>query len=200
MSSPEVFIIESLTFADEQKERFEGRIISRILALSGKSCQYYYIRTKRELEEVLKGFSASAYRYLHLSCHGDGAAMYTTLDRIPFSELALLVNPHLRNRRLFVSACSMTNAALAQAIMPRSGCYSILGPDEDVRFSDAAVLWASLYHVLFTADSSRMTRKVLKAKAQEVSDMFGVRLTYIGRAGSASRSYNLSTVAPKQEL
>lgn len=191
MSSPEVFIIESLTFADEQKERFEGRIISRILALSGKSCQYYYIRTKRELEEVLKRFSASAYRYLHLSCHGDSAAMYTTLDPIPFSEFALLVNPHLRNRRLFVSACSMTNAELAQAIMPRSGCYSILGPDQDVRFSDAAVLWASLYHVLFTADSSGMTRRVLKAKAQEVSDMFGVRLTYIRRATSASRGYNL---------
>lgn len=48
MSQPEVFIVESLTFADERSERFEGRIISQILSLSGKNCEYYYIRTKRE--------------------------------------------------------------------------------------------------------------------------------------------------------
>ena len=36
MSQPEIFIIESLRFEDERAERFEGRIISQILALSGK--------------------------------------------------------------------------------------------------------------------------------------------------------------------
>jgi hypothetical protein len=63
-TKPEVFIVESLTFEDEREERFEGQIIKRILGLSGKTCEYYYIRTRRELEEVLKLFNHSGYRYL----------------------------------------------------------------------------------------------------------------------------------------
>jgi len=55
MSRPEVFIIESLTLDDERHDRYEGQIISRILALSGKSCEYYYIRTTRELSSVRGG-------------------------------------------------------------------------------------------------------------------------------------------------
>jgi len=37
MSQPEIFIIESLEFEDERANHFEGRIISQILALSGKT-------------------------------------------------------------------------------------------------------------------------------------------------------------------
>jgi len=44
MSQPEIFIIESLNFKDERAESFEGRIISQILALSGKKCEYYKFR------------------------------------------------------------------------------------------------------------------------------------------------------------
>src|ERR1700683_5396197 len=141
MSQPEIFIIESLSFKDERAERFEGRIISKILALSGKKCEYCYIRTKRELKELLKQFASSSYRYLHLACHGDTDTMYTTLDPIPFSEFGPLVRPYLRKRRLFVSDCYATNQALADNVMPDSGCYSILGLDEDIYFSEAAVLW-----------------------------------------------------------
>src|ERR1700722_3376080 len=96
-TEPEVFIIESLGFRDEKKELFEGSIISQILALSGKTCEYYYIRTKAELKKVARMFSSSRYRYLHLSCHGDagGNAMHTTLDRIPFAESSSILKPHL---------------------------------------------------------------------------------------------------------
>ena len=167
MSHAEVFIMESLTLNDERRQRFEGRIISEILALSGKKCEYYYIRTRRELAKMLKQFSLLNYRYLHLSCHGDDSSMATTFDEIPFSNLGPLIKPHLRKRRLFVSACSMTNRRLADCIMPGSGCYSILGPDQDIRFSDAAVLWAAFYHVMFSADSTAMKHRVLKAKAQK---------------------------------
>lgn len=146
---------------------------------------------------MLKQFSASRYRYLHLSCHGESRSMLTTLDTISFAELGALVKPHLDNRRLFLSACSMTNDTLAQSIMPRSGCNSILGPDQDIRFSDAAVLWASLYHVMFSADSTAMKSKVLKAKAQEVANMFGVRLTFIGRDRSDWEGYTLATILPE---
>lgn len=62
MSQPEIFIIESLDFKDERAEHFEGRIISQILALSGKKCEYCYIRTKRELKALLEQFKSSHYR------------------------------------------------------------------------------------------------------------------------------------------
>jgi hypothetical protein len=62
MSQPEIFIIESLNFKDERAERFEGRIVSQILALTGKKYEYCYIRTKRELKELLNQFASSTYR------------------------------------------------------------------------------------------------------------------------------------------
>jgi len=199
MSQPEIFIIESLEFKDERAERFEGRIISQILALSGKQCEYCYIRTKRELEELLDQFASSSYRYLHLSCHGEPGTIFTTLDEIPFVEFGPLIKPYLHKRRLFVSACSATNRALADSIMPDSGCYSILGPDQDIYFSDAAVLWASFYHVMFKADSDAMKYKTIKAKAQEVSDMYRVKLKLIGHDEEDSKGYTIKTITPRNE-
>ncbi len=199
MSQPEIFIIESLDFKDERAERFEGRIISEILALSGKKCQYCYIRTKREMKELLNQFASSRYRYLHLSCHGNSTTMFTTLEGIPFPDFGQLIKPYLRNRRLFVSACSATNRTLADSIMPDSGCYSILGPDQDIYFSDAAVLWASFYHVMFAADSKAMKYKTIKAKAQEVADMYRVCLKLIGHDQDDSKGYKIRTITPRSE-
>ena len=199
MSQPEIFIVESLEFEDERAQRFEGRIISQILALSGKKCEYCYIRTKRELKALLEQFASSHYRYLHLSCHGNSKSLFTTLDPVPFSELGPLIRPHLRKRRLFVSACLATNATLADAIMPDSGCFSILGPDEKIYFGDAAALWASFYHVMFSADSEAMKYKTIKAKAQEVSNMYRVRLKLIGHDEDSSKGYKIRTIAPQKE-
>jgi len=199
MSQPEVFIIESLDFESERENLFEGQIISQILAMSGKNCKYYYIRTERELKTLLKQFSSSHYRYLHLSCHGNRSSIFTTLDPISFTELGKLLKPHLRNRRLFVSACSPTNEALAAALMPNSKCYSILGPEEKIDFSDAAVLWASFYHVMFKADSDAMKYKNIKAKAQEVSDMFRVKLKLISHDKARSKGYSIESIGPRKE-
>lgn len=152
---PEIFIVESLRFDDEASDSYEGKIISNILHLNGKNSKYYYIRTRRELEEVVGIFDASRYRYLHLSCHGSPQSMATTLDTIPFEQLGGILQPHLHNKRLFLSACEMVNEELAKAIIPDSGCYSIIGPSESVKFSDAAILWASFYHLIFNYDSGK---------------------------------------------
>lgn len=199
MSEAEVFIIESLDFDDEREQRFEGRIISEILALSGKRCEYVYIRTRRELEAVLQQFSASRFRYLHLSCHGGGDNLHTTLDAIPFKEFGQLLAPHIAKRRLFVSACSATNARFADSVMPGSDCYSILGPDQDILFSDAAVLWASFYHVMFRADSTAMKYAAILAKAQEVANMYRVRLTLIDHTKTSAKPYRLRKIKPQKE-
>jgi hypothetical protein len=199
MSQAELFIVESLEFDDEKHHRLEGRIISDILAMSGKKCEYRYVRTKRELAEVLRQFSSSHYRYLHLSCHGGRRSLYTTLDRIPFRDFGRLIAPHIKRRRLFVSACSVTNRRFADSVMPDSRCYSILGPDQDILFSDAAVLWASFYHVMFREDSTAMKYAVIKAKAQQVANMFSVRLTLVNHASTSSRPYRLEKIVPQKD-
>jgi hypothetical protein len=197
-TKPEVFIIESLDFSDERRGHFEGQIIKQILALSNKRCKYYYIRTERELAKVLEIFTASNYRYLHLSCHGNKKSMATTLDSIRLPRLAALLTPHLAKRRLFVSACSMTNESLASLVMPNSGCHSIVGPAEDILFSDAAILWSSLYHVMFASDSGLMKRRTLKSKTQEVANMYRVRMKVFASA-SDSEGYEAFDIRPKPD-
>ena len=85
---PELFIIESLTLDDEADGRQEGEILSRMLRLAGKTkTKYFYIRTKRELEEIIDLFDESKYRYLHISCHANDSEMGTTFDDVFFSSL-----------------------------------------------------------------------------------------------------------------
>jgi len=79
-SKPRVFIVESLRFADEKQDLFEGKIVSQILALSCSPSEYVYLRTKKELEEVMDHFEESGYRYLHFSCHGNSNKLSLTLD------------------------------------------------------------------------------------------------------------------------
>ena len=197
-TKPEVFIIESVRFTDERANFCEGRILLDILALSGKKCAYYYIRTKKELGSVLTRFTRSSYRYLHISCHANKVTMATTLDRLSIADFAEILHPHLKDRRLFLSACSLANDRLASLVMPGSGCYSLLGPAQTVRFNDAAILWASLYHIMFAADEKTMTGHVLRQKAREVANLYRVPLTYFGRDRSKSKQYIEVSITPKK--
>src|SRR4051794_29425241 len=122
-TKPQVFIIESLRFPDEEGDFFEGRRISDMLALSGKECRYFYVRTKTEFEAVLEKFWESEYRYLHLSAHANEDGMDTTLDNIPFADLGVMLEPYLEKRRLFLSACKMSCSRLAKQLIPKTGCY-----------------------------------------------------------------------------
>ena len=175
-TEPQVFIIESLRFSDEAEDSFEGRRISDMLALSGKTCKYFYVRTKAEFEAVLDKFWDSKYRYLHLSCHANSLGMETTLDEIPFQELSDILEPYLENRRLFLSACEMSCSKLAKLLMPKSGCYSILGPSEKIDFADAAIFWASFYHKVFRLNSEAINQRRLLATATVLSAIYSLPL------------------------
>lgn len=197
-TKPEVFIIESLTFDNENDQLFEGKIISDILRLSDKSSIYYYIRTKAELEKVLDIFWESNYRYLHLSCHGSPKTLFTTLDNVNFEDLSELLEPVLEDRRLFLSACSMTNENLAKAIIPISDCFSILGPAKDINFNDATVLWATFYHLMFKDNSTSMNRSRILKHANNVSDMFNMPLNYYSKSRKYKKGYRQTKVNPKK--
>lgn len=184
-TEPGVFIIESLEFEDENNNFFEGQVIGQILDFSGVPHEYYYIRTKRELEVITDVFAKSKLRYLHISCHGSKSSLHTTLDEIRFNELGLILNPHLDKRRLFLSACSSVNTHLADQILLQSDCFSIIGPSKDIYFNDAVIFWASFYHLMFKYNS--MKRDNLKDSLSKISKLFSVEINYISK--SASRGY-----------
>jgi len=195
MSKPELFIIESLEFDDEKKQLFEGRVISQILHLSDKKSIYYYIRTKAELSKVLDIFKECDYRYLHISSHGSRDAMHTTIDEIPFDDLVKMLRPVLYRRRLFLSACAMTNVNLAKKMMPKSGCFSMVGPKKAVDFNDAAILWASFYHLMFKSNAKVMKHEQLEKNVQNVSSIFKVPLNYY-RCSKGKPGYKSKIISP----
>lgn len=186
----DVFVIETLDPDDEGNGRFEGAVLSQILRLHGKNPKYRYVRTRQEFEKAIRSFGKSGYRYLHISAHADAEGMVTTnQEEIDYDELADLLRPHLRGRRIFLSACSMVHQELAAEIFPNSGCYSIVGPTEDIRFTDAAVVWSSIYHLLFTTNTSKITHKSLKLQLQRVTKLFNVRLAYYSASKFRKRGY-----------
>jgi hypothetical protein len=181
---PQVFIIESLRLSDEEEERFEGRILKQILRLSEKRSSYYYIRTRRELQRIATIFGKSGFRYLHISCHGNEDTMATTFDHLSFAEVGAILRPHLRGRRVFLSACEMTNRDFASELLTDSGCHSVIGPAEAVAFSDAALLWSSFYHLAFRTNDAVMQREWVLAHLKSTASLFQLRMNYF----SSSRS------------
>ncbi|MFZ0034910.1 MAG: hypothetical protein WAK60_07995 [Sedimentisphaerales bacterium] len=196
MFIPNVFIIESLQFTDEKDDRYEGKFLSHILHLGGKKSKYYYIRTLKELMEVLKIFKRSRYRYLHISCHGNDNYIYTTLDKLSFSNFSSIIKPYLKKKRLFISACSSTNDQLASMIMPLSGCFSIIGPSEDIAFNDAAIAWAAFYHLIFKENPRSTKRSIIKPALTNISNSFRIPFNYYSTDSGYPIGYKKIKISP----
>ena len=174
-----VFLLESNNLSDEKSGDLEGGILSKILHLSRVETEYYYFRTKLEFRKLLKEFEKSAFRYLHIACHGDTTGLATTFDEMSFSELSEILSPFINKRRVFFSACAMTNTRLAKDIFTKSDCLSIMGPADDIYFGDAAVFWASFYTVLLREGRS-MSRERIVSNARTLADAFSIDLNYFG--------------------
>ena len=184
-SSPSVFIIESLRFGDEKHERFEGRFLAQILHLGGSAARYVYLRTKKELGEVLDQFDKASYRYLHFSCHGDKTGIELTLDELPIRDLRKLLAPHLARRRLFFSSCEVANHRLAKALLRDSDCYSVIGPSTKINFDRAAIFWASFYHLMLRDEAPSMKSDRLAEITGSLQSLFDVHMRYFTASKSA---------------
>lgn len=174
-TKPCVFIIESNQWEDEEKGRREGMILKETLSLLEKPVEYRYIRTEKEFRAVLKQFEKSKFRYLHISCHGYDSGFAFTLDNIPFQDFTEITSRYLGERRLFISACDCVKSRLAKGILSRTPCYSIIGPRGDILFSDAAIIWASFYSLMFKEDSKVMKRRQIERRLSQVCNLFNVR-------------------------
>jgi hypothetical protein len=189
-TKPEVFIIESLTLDDEKKRRQEGDLISRMLQLAGKTgTEYYYIRTRKEFDEITDVFGESGYRYLHISCHADRQRMATTFDDISYAELGTILSPCLEGRRVFVSACQMATAGFAKEILPGTGCFSLIGPKRKINFDDAAAFWVSFYHLMFKLNDLSMKRAGLRQRIKQLSRIYEEPINYFASSERAATGY-----------
>lgn len=188
-TTPDLFIIESLRFEDEESEHTEGKFLSHILKLAGRQVQYFYIRTRRELEEVLDRFEDSNFRYLHISCHANKNGAELTLDYLSVEELGELLGPRLHNRRIFLSACEIATPKLAKRLLKGTGCYSMIGPSESVRFDEAALYWASLYHFLFKSEPTSISRGEIAANMRNLSQVFGLGMKFYAAKSIDKKGY-----------
>jgi hypothetical protein len=85
-----------------------------------------------------------------------------------------------------------------QKYNPSSGCISIIGPVTDVEFRDAAIIYASFYHLMFKKSPSKMTRGDVMSILQKVADTFGISLNYF----SISRKYGFkgNRISPGKKI
>ena len=174
-TSPEVFIIESLSLIDENLNRHEGEVLADVLRMCGKKPKYFYIRTKSELEMVAEEFSSSRYRYLHLSCHGGETEIETTLDKISYVEFSKIFENRLLKRRLFASACGTGNQMFAEIVGSRNpGMLSVAAPVGTIQFDHAVAFWSAFYVKAFSVNSKSMNTKELAAILKPLANLFGV--------------------------
>jgi hypothetical protein len=118
------------------------------------------------------------FGFLHISCHGSNEGLHLTLDDITFEELELIMGPHLKYRRLFLSACKAACFALAEYFIPRHHCYSVMGSPDSIDYDKAAILWSSYYYLMYKDDKERMWQKNIIPTLQNITRTFGESLTY----------------------
>jgi hypothetical protein len=175
---PEVFIVESLRQEDHREKRLEGDLIAQILRLGGRNPIYKLVESRDQFTEALEQFGTSQYRYLHLSCHGSVDSFEFYFGRMTFEQFADLICDKLKNKRVFISACKAVNDRLANFLIPRGKCYSVIGPFEPVRFDEAAIVWASYYYLVFKNDQRVMDRKLILKTLRNLTRLYGVNLNY----------------------
>ena len=188
-TTPDVFIIESLRFKDETRGHLEGRFISHILKLAERKVRYRYIRTRAELEELLEQFDRSGFRYLHVSCHANPDGVALTLDELSIKDMGQVFRPHLKNRRIFFSACKIATPALAETLLNGTGCYSVIGPSKSVDFDEAALFWASLYHLMFKNEAVVMKRDELKRNIVKLSKVFELGVKFFSASTKSKKGF-----------
>ncbi|SEN03723.1 hypothetical protein SAMN05192574_102256 [Mucilaginibacter gossypiicola] len=172
-TNPNVFIIESLDWDDEENNRFEGRLLADMLELSGKQPIYKYIRTSQEFEYFFDEFCNSEYRYLHISCHGSSESIATTFGEMSFADLAEIMEGRLKGKRIFLSACEAVNQSFADTIIYASECNSVVGPTTKLYTSDALIFWSSFYHIIFKENPIKMDMRMIKNALNNLMKLHG---------------------------
>jgi hypothetical protein len=179
ITKPETFIIESLGFDDESKERLDGKLLFEVLRLYGKNPIYFYCRTEKELVELSKRFRSTGYRYLHVSCHGNSDSFCFTLDTIQFPRFADIFKGKLDNRRLFVSGCEFGDDSLAKSVYAKSsGMYSVIAPSTLISFKQSIAFWSAFYFRMDAYTAKEMKKEWIEKELSHLCKTFEVEMKY----------------------
>jgi hypothetical protein len=173
-----VFIIESMDWDNEANGKLDGVALKTILDLSDIPNQYIYIRTRQEFEHAIELFRDTGYGFLHISCHGNEEGICLTMDYISFEDLEIIMGPHLKYRRLFLSACKAACFAMAEYFIPRHHCYSIMGAADTIDYDKAAIFWSAYYYLMYRDDQQRMWQRNIIPTLQNITRTFSDALNY----------------------
>ncbi len=163
---------------NEVDNKLDGFTLKTILDLCDIPNQYFYIRTKLELENVIKIFTESNFGFLHIACHGNENGLVLTYEEINFKELDLIIGNHLCNRRLFLSACKAARFDLAQHFIPKYNCSSVIGSPDNIDYDKAAVFWSSFYFLMYEINKVNMPQRDLWPILKNVTKLFKIKLNY----------------------
>lgn len=173
ITQAETFILESLSLADENAGRMDGKILYDTLKLHGKSPIYYYFRTQAELVKLAEIFRNSGYRYLHMSCHGDEQNVAFTFSSSTYEAFAQIFEGKLNNRRIFISGCHLGNKAFASALFARNGgMYSLTAPRKKVYFDQTVAFWSAFYYLMHAHDTEAMKKAQITEALSQLSQLF----------------------------
>lgn len=187
MTIADVFIIESLTWKDENQHRHEGQRLAELLRLSGKNPKYFYFQSKDELPHLLKLFKLSNYRYLHVSCHASSDEIATTKENLTYVEFAKIFKGSLKLRRVFFSACELGNELFSVCLASTNkGMHSVVAPAEEIDFDHAAAIWAAFYVSVFARNADAMSGKDIRLRIELLCKLFPV-------------DFHVSTYQPKPD-
>jgi hypothetical protein len=178
-----VFIIESMDAESEFDHMLDGEVLSRMLTLCDIPNEYIYIRTIKELIYALELFDKSDFGSLHLSCHGNGDQLALCLERIAYDEFADLAGPHLYRRRLFLSACDIARFELAQHLVPRFWCHSVVGSPDTIEVSKAGVFWSSFYFLIENIAPVEINQAALIPVLVKLTELYQLEMRYFSIIG-----------------
>jgi len=175
-TKPSIFIIESLEISDERKNMFGGKLISKMLTLGNLENLYFYIRTNKELKYVLKIFQKSKYRYLLFYCHANEDSIGLSLDDYTFFEFGKIINPYLEKKRLFLSSCLAVNDNFKNEVLENSKCLSVIGPDFEIGFHEAALMWSSFFYLMLSNEKRFMSNENIDKTLSKLFITFNQRM------------------------
>jgi hypothetical protein len=169
-----VFIIESL----RKGEYWDGKNLSKILALSKINNAYHKVQSKEDFIESIRRFKKSEFRYLHISCHSDKNGIEIDGEEITNKELIRIFKNKIIGRRLFLSACQGSNKKMATVVLTKCGGQSLIGTPTDLHFDKAALFWPSFYHVINNIDKKGMNKRSISSALKKCVELFEIPINY----------------------
>jgi hypothetical protein len=200
-----LFVVESRKIKEEAKGKRQGLVLTEMMALLGIKSEYRYIRTQKELEEMVSQYYDSKFRYLHFSMHGvtDGKGKPVgkfsfALDRVTYDAFCKPLLWDIANkegkRRLFISACHVMEDLIDYFEARNNSFVSIIFPSEKIETSVAPLAWATFYHNMFTLEKRSMSNAHIKENLNNVCRFFGVRFKAYFRKQNGNNQYEKCSI------